>query len=250
VPDLDAQLEPFAPVSLEELDERAALLRRVDQKYVLPLDEFEDLAGQLADDHDVLDIDGRRRFAYESIYFDTPGLRCFHDHVDGRRPRFKTRTRCYSDTGYCVFEVKLKLEDGETDKRQIDYEPDEKDRVDPAAERLADETLEEVGIELDDPLRKRLETRFQRFTLSSRRGPERVTCDVEVELAGTEGGERRLRPGLILVETKSKSGESPTDRLLAARGVEPISLSKYKLGIEMLVVKAGAEADSASRFFV
>src|SRR5436309_1066894 len=75
-------LEALQPVSLEEVDRRAALLRRVDTKYVLKRDAAERLLRELARDHDVLAIDGRRRFAYESIYFDTPRLRCFRDHVE------------------------------------------------------------------------------------------------------------------------------------------------------------------------
>lgn len=38
-------------------------------------------------------------------------------------PRFRARTRWYKDTGQCVFEVKLKLTEDETDKRQTDHPP-------------------------------------------------------------------------------------------------------------------------------
>jgi hypothetical protein len=46
--------------SLNALDERAALLRR---KYVLTADAFGRLARRLSADHQVLDIEGRQRFA-------------------------------------------------------------------------------------------------------------------------------------------------------------------------------------------
>jgi hypothetical protein len=43
----------------------------------------------------------------------------------GRTPRFKIRTRLYEDTDACMFEVKLKRSDDETDKGQIDYAPED-----------------------------------------------------------------------------------------------------------------------------
>lgn len=78
---LDGLLEGFEPVSLEDLDARAALLRRVDNKYVLAWEDFARLTARLAPDHDVLEIEDRRQFNYESVYFDTSTLRCFRDHA-------------------------------------------------------------------------------------------------------------------------------------------------------------------------
>ena len=66
-----ATLDAFRTISLETLDERAALLKRVDTKYLLAEADLEALLAELAADHDVLEIDGRRRFAYRSVSFDT-----------------------------------------------------------------------------------------------------------------------------------------------------------------------------------
>lgn len=43
-----------------------------------------------------------------------------------------------------------------------------------------------------------------------------------------------LRDDVILVETKSESGESPADRALADLGLEPVSLSKYRVGMSLV----------------
>ena len=51
------------PISLEDLDERVALLRRVDRKYVVEPEQLAQLIERLGADHDVLEIDGRREFA-------------------------------------------------------------------------------------------------------------------------------------------------------------------------------------------
>ena len=167
---------------------------------------FERLAG----DHDVLEIDGRRVFAYDTVYVDTEDLRCFRDHIEDVRPRFKARTRCYVDAGDCVFEVKVKREDGETDKRQTDD-------LD-ARRELVEETLRDDGIEPPGELHEVLRTSFDRVTLAAREGGARLTIDLGVTLATMDGESVRMRDGLALVETKSEDGESPGDRALAELG--------------------------------
>ena len=122
-------LDRFESVSLEALDERAALLRRIDNKYAVAPEQFDRLSDRLRSDHQVLEIGGRRAFAYSTVYFDTSDLRCFVDHLEDRVPRFKARSRLYEDTGKCVFEVKLKRSADETDKRQIDYPTEDRRRL-------------------------------------------------------------------------------------------------------------------------
>jgi hypothetical protein len=224
---LEDLLSALRPISLSALDERAALLRRVDHKYVAERDTLAVLIERLGDDHDVLEIDGRRVFAYDTVYLDTEDLRCFRDHVEDVRPRFKARTRCYLDAGDCVFEVKVKHGDGETDKRQTDD-------TDAARE------LTEV-----------LRTSFDRATLAAREGDTRLTIDVGVTLATIGGESVRLRGGLALVETKSEDGESPGDRVLAELGARRVSLSKYRTGIDALLRRdETGEVEEARELFV
>jgi hypothetical protein len=215
------------PISLEQLDERAALLRRVDRKYVVEPGQLAQLTERLADDHDVLEIDGRREFAYETVYLDTADLRCFREHGEDVKPRFKARTRCYIDAGDCVFEVKVKDRDGETDKRQTgDLE---------ASRELLESTLRDAGIEPPSELEEVLRTSFRRITLAAREGGARLTIDRDVTLARMDGETVRLRDCLALVETKSEDGESPGDRALAGLGAQEVSISKYRTGIDALV---------------
>jgi hypothetical protein len=117
IDDLQDRLARLRGVSLGQLEKRAALLRCVDRKYAVERARFLELLEELRDDHVALEIDGHRCFAYRSVYFDTPDRRCFWDHVHGRVPRFKARTRLYQDTGSCVFELKLKRTDDETSSR-------------------------------------------------------------------------------------------------------------------------------------
>jgi len=231
---VDELVERFDPVSLEELDERAALLRRVDNKYAVERESFEELLERLRDDHQVLEIDGRRLFQYCSTYFDTPELRCFTDHLEDRQPRFKARTRLYVDSDSCVFEVKLKREDGETDKRQTDHAARDAERFTDSARQCLEQALGDAGLEAPEEMGPTLLTRFRRITLAAREGSQRLTCDLGVRLSHPDGKAAGLCDGVILVETKSERGESPADRVLAELGLEPISVSKYRVGVSLV----------------
>jgi hypothetical protein len=239
-------VDQLKPISLDELDRRAALLRRVDTKYVVETGMLDELLERLPEAHDVLEIDGRREFAYQTTYFDSPDLVCFRDHVDGRRPRFKARTRYYVDTKQCVFEVKIKKPDDEMDKRQIEHPANWRRRLTERAGRFLRRSLADTDISPPQELEASLNTSFRRVTLAARRGEDRITCDLGVELS--RGRRRaRMKRGLALVETKSAAGDSPADRLLAELGVEPVSLSKYRAGIGLLV--GSDQPEPARRFF-
>jgi hypothetical protein len=107
--------------SLAEVIERSALQARVDHKYLVPLERFAELAARLPDTYAVLEIDQLRGLAYESVYFDTPDLLTYRQHLQGRRHRYKVRTRAYLDSGVCMFEVKLKGRREQTIKARLPY---------------------------------------------------------------------------------------------------------------------------------
>jgi VTC domain len=90
-------LEHFAPITLIELNKKAAMLERMEQKYILSKKDLSELAIPLAASFDILEIDHIRDFLYETVYFDTIDHRCFREHQQGKRIRFKARTRKYVD---------------------------------------------------------------------------------------------------------------------------------------------------------
>jgi VTC domain len=231
MPSVDATLRELRPISLADLDARAALLRRVDVKYVITRARLEKLITALADDHDVLAIHDRRTFAYATVYFDTPSLRCFTEHGADVAPRFKARTRHYVDSGLCMFEVKVKRADGETDKHQREHRADAGELDDAAREHLA-AVLREAGIAPPDRLGPVLRTAFDRITLAHRAGTARVTIDLDVRLTGPGGDAVQLRGDLALVESKSEDGDAPADHVLRRLEARRASLSKYRTGID------------------
>src|SRR3954465_11108109 len=163
--DLLAEVERFDAVALDELDARAALQRRVDRKYIVPPAAVAEVLQALRKDHQALEIDGRRAFGYESVYFDTPALECFRAHVEDRTPRHKARTRLYADSGECAFEVKVKLGESETVKESRPHDPAERPHLSPEARALLERVLDEHAGSRPGDVAPALVTRFRRSTL-------------------------------------------------------------------------------------
>lgn len=132
-----------------------------------------------------------------------------------------------------LFEVKVNNCDGQTDKRQIDYDPDERSLTSTAISLTA-EALTDAGLKAPTRLDPTLSTMFDRVTLAALRGAARLTCDLGLRLSNLHGDEASMRPSLVLLETKSQDGDSPADRALRKAGIEPLSLSKYRTGIALL----------------
>jgi VTC domain len=230
----EGAIERLDGVSLDELDERASLRRRVDRKYLLPAAAFVRTLADLSKRYEVLEIDSHRSFRYESVYFDAPDLRCFREHVEGEAPRFKARSRLYRETRACFFEVKMKTAEGRTLKRQLDIDAEEHGALTDEQREFVTSALESCAIDPPERLGPSLTTRFRRITVIAADAPQRVTADLDVEMVAPDGRTARVRDDRVLVETKSEDGEGAFDDALAGAGFASISLSKYRTGIALL----------------
>lgn len=219
-------------ISLEAVLAEAELQIRIDRKYVLSLADFQRLSTDLGSSLWALEIDGRRWFGYRSVYFDTPRLRSFHQHLQGRRRRFKVRTRTYLDSGDCLLEVKSKGARSQTVKARLPYEAADADRLTETGRGFVAEQLGGEAADVDD-LRPVLETRYRRATLVHPATHSRITCDVDLVCASGHRGAGGLR-GEVLVETKSAGPAGGVDRWLRRHGVRPLSISKYCVGVALL----------------
>jgi hypothetical protein len=224
-----------APISLKELNNLAELQTRVDRKYFVPAELFHQLIARLADEMQVLEIDGRRTFGYESFYFDTPQLSTYRAHLQRRRQRFKARTRTYTDTGLCMFEVKVKGARGETVKQRVPHPQQFRaELTDEALAHLA--TTLRTAYHQDAPvgMRPTLVTTYRRTTFVTRSGDARLTCDTGLVCLDLEH-EVRDTGTHVLVESKSAGqGGSVADRFLRDLGVRPVSVSKYAVAVAAL----------------
>ena len=229
-----SELGVLAPIGLDELNERAALQTRVDRKYLVPLTETPHLVRAVAGVAAALEIDGRRDFAYASLYFDTPDLVSYRLAAHRRRRRFKIRTRTYVDTASCWLEVKTRGGRASTVKQRVPYLLEHHASIQPGLS-FVEQTLAAAEIPhapgLD--LRPTLATTYRRSTLFFPRSCSRATIDTDLVWEDGVGGRLRLR-SYAVVETKTGSTPSSTDRLLWRHGVRPVRLSKYGTGMAAL----------------
>ncbi|MGW1291177.1 polyphosphate polymerase domain-containing protein [Streptomyces sp. NPDC002586] len=221
-----------APISLDELNERASLLARFDHSYLVPAPTFLHVIARLTDPHRpggpyrALTINGRRAFRYHSVYYDTPDLRSFHDHRQGRRLRFKIRERLYEDTGERQFEIKLKGPRGNTVKHRRPLTP-AATPLDPDSRSFLTDTLHTAyGITAPPALEPSLSTDYTRATFVA--DGERITCDAALLCDDLRTGRTvRCTDDLVLVETKTTGHLTEADRLLHTHGIRPAVFTKY-----------------------
>jgi VTC domain len=232
-------LAQLNPIGLAELVERAALLERVDRKYVVPRASLRDLVGQAPTGTRVLEHSGLRTHGYRSVYLDTSDFASYRTAGQRRRRRWKVRSRSYLDTGGSWLEVKTRSARDATTKVRMPHADLETAAIDAPGQSFVDESLAAAlvtGVTARE-LRPVLATSYDRSTLllpGSR--PTRVTIDTELGWTWLAAGRARDldRPGLAIVETKGGSTPSAMDRLLWARGHRPVSISKYGVGVAAL----------------
>ncbi len=222
-------LEGFAPAA-PGLLERRTLLRRADTKFTLPAAQLPAIAAALARDYAVLGVPGGGALAtYRSLYFDTADLRCFHDHRRGRRVRHKVRIRHYPDRRLSFVEVKARRNERVADKHRLPIAYGQGWLGAPERAFLRGH----VGYA--DALRPQLWIDYRRITLLGLAAPERVTIDVELEVARVDGARRPLGPlAIIEVKQASWSAHTPVMRALAAAGLREGSSSKYVAAVACL----------------
>jgi hypothetical protein len=216
-----------APLSLDELTTTAELLTRVDRKYVIHDHVVRHVVDQIAGSLRVLEIDGERRFGYESVYFDTPDLRSYRRAAQDRPNRFKVRTRRYLDPDICMLEVKVQGCRGETIKHRIEHNVDDQFALTANGEAFVAEF-----VDLDRPIHEllpTLTTRYHRTTLVD--GEARITIDSDLSCVALGSSRELTLTGRLIVETKSAGPVTRFDRLLWAAGVRPVSISKYAIGM-------------------
>ena len=195
------------PVGLEQVLSVAELTTRVELKYILPLAACPTFLHRLPDQLAVLDIGGRRIFDYESVYFDTERFALYHQHVQGRRNRYKARVRSYCDSGDAMFEVKFKGRRGQTVKARLPYDFRCRGELTPEGREFLDTVIAEAYGFTPPPLEPSLTTTYRRATLVDLDRASRLTIDVNLSWSDRVSSHRA--EDLALIESKSLAGPGP-----------------------------------------
>ena len=225
-------LENLVPITLGEM-ESVKLMNRIDTKY---LTDEQTLLGVLADaaaaGYRVLVADEARISPYDSVYFDTEGLRMFSDHHNKRLRRQKVRTRAYLLSGEAFLEIKRKNNRGRTKKKRTGIPLSELPdfRSDPAAFRYlaAHSDFEAAG------LQPTVETLFKRITLVNPAMTERITIDTRLCFKNFRTGlETSLRDAVIIELKQDGHAASPMKGILLHHRVKPARISKYCIAVTL-----------------
>lgn len=230
--DIDWLLNSFSPISLQQLNETAEMLSRIDNKYVVPRSALQDLVPALSKEFDILDIDHRRAFTYDTRYFDDLQRSAYYEHHQGLRKGFKVRVRRYSDADLSFLEVKVKGKRGMTEKFRLPHDGGPVEELSPEAMNFAQETY---GRQYRKPfnydLKAAMDIRYKRITLVAKSGGERMTIDTDLRFR-TSKGSISLGTDVFVVEAKSALGRGFADIQLRRAKQRPTKkCSKYCIGM-------------------
>ena len=228
-----ADLDPTTLSGLESV----SLLNRMDTKFLVSESELGALLSALGRDYLVLDPDGRRLHQYRTLYFDTPGFDLYRHHHAGQAVRYKVRSRAYVDSGLTFFEIKAKNERGRTIKHRVSTDTSLSELTPAARALLAEHTPPNERL-----VEPKLRNDFLRITLVGKACAERVTLDLGIQFECD--GRTAILPGVVIAELK-QSGvdlDSPFIRRMCEIGRYPTSVSKYCVGVALLV--QGIEHDA------
>ena len=208
------------------LDELKAykLLNRIDTKYLCHSENIGQVLEKAHKDFKIQEIGSSRNSSYETLYFDTPELKTYFDHHQGKRIRYKVRFRKYIDTGDVFLEVKKKRNYIRTNKKRSEFAfatclDDEHYRFMKDCVKLPESKFNEA-----------IWTVFDRITLAGRNHLERVTIDTNLRFRN--GSNEVLLPDLSIIEVKREKSisRSPFSAILYDEGIKPRGFSKYIMG--------------------
>lgn len=219
-------LDQMPAIDLEAMN-HVKLMRRRDTKYVVSVDRLPVILELIKDDYQVFVLADQRLQPYETVYFDTPALKMYFEHHNGRKNRYKVRMRKYVLSGDSYLEIKFKNNRGETIKKRV-ASPMTVEELDPDNELFLSQNSP-FSFEQINPT---LWNTFNRITLVSKHRPERLTIDLGLEFSEDQGAEREQLNQTCIIEVKRDldAGASDIIDALRATRVKETGFSKYCMG--------------------
>lgn len=220
------QAEMFGRISLEETNEKASLLDRIESKYLLSGDQYVRLLGELSDTYSVLEAYGTVVSSYVTSYYDDDAFTLYYQHHNGHSDRYKLRMRHYLSSGESYLEVKHRTNRGATQKSRINTCGVERGDI-------VRFLIEKFPYDISG-FRPVLTTVYTRMTLVSDEGSERITFDTDLRFIGADG--RSYDCGsLVIAESKhERLAHTEAQKKMKELSVRKASFSKYCVGTALL----------------
>lgn len=229
---LDRAAAAFDAITLEEMDS-VKLLNRIDSKYVtseatlLGVLESARRAGYRA-----LEAEGAKISPYNSVYYDTDGMKTFLDHHNRRLTRQKVRTRVYVNSGETFLEIKRKNNHGRTKKKRCQIPQSE--LMDFSRDEAACTYLAKHSVFTADQLSPVLSTAFRRITLVNPARTERLTIDTALQFSNLRSGLKAGLGNAVIIELKQDGhAASQMKAILLEHRVKQLRVSKYCIAVTL-----------------
>ena len=223
-------LAKFSPIGIAQMDE-VKLLNRTDTKYILSLEQLQQMLPQLTKDYTCLEVANTRMSSYKTLYFDTNERMFYHHHHNGKPNRYKVRMRQYVESDLTFLEIKHKVK-GRTEKSRIKID-DFSFQFNPQQQLFVDKILGS-----SKHLKPILWNSFKRITLVNNTIKERLTIDVDLSFQLIDAEDKTWKKSaLVIAEVKQENinRQSTFMQLAKQVGARPSSISKYCLGTSVLV---------------
>ena len=226
---LQSAVAALPAVTLEEMDS-VKLMNRIDTKYLT--DEatlVKVLADAKAAGYRALEAEDARISPYNSVYYDTDGLKMYLDHHNRRLVRQKVRTRVYVNSGDAFLEIKRKNNHGRTKKKRTSIPLSEMEGF--ASDEKACAYLAKHSAFTAQMLTPAMSTAFRRITLVNAALTERLTIDTGVNFSNYRTGKKASLENAVIIELKQDGHASSTmKKILLDHRVKPVRVSKYCIG--------------------
>jgi hypothetical protein len=231
---IENDLAAFQATSLTDI-ETIKLMKRYDTKFVFHRDKLQSVFDYLRPHYQVLEIDQKRSFRYENLYYDTADHFFYHQHHNQRVNRYKLRCRKYIESNHCFCEVKFKNNKKKTIKTRIllDDKNIHHELLDESREFARKSILIDSG-DIVDKVGPALWIGFNRITFANVINKERLTFDINLTYTGINANSCKIN-NLIIAELKSEhaSLNSSFCQYLKYLEIFPTKFSKYCMGIAL-----------------
>jgi len=227
-------LTSFEKLNLTELNATASFLKRIDTKFLLTTKQFKEALEYFKKDFRVLEISGQRMFKYDNVYMDTKDFKFYNDHQNWLNPRTKIRTRLYKDSGLAFFEYKHK-QDSVTQKFRYDFPIDEHGIMTKWKKRFFEWVWQSLhNWEKAPNLTPSIRTTYDRITLVSKNGEERMTIDFNIKTKNLRRKNGRVvnLKNLVIIESKTLKADALALEVMKKHNIKKAkACSKYSLGV-------------------
>jgi hypothetical protein len=203
------------------------LMNRTDIKFCFHSTQLNEIVKLLEKDYRILQINNKRISRYETLYYDTADHKLYQWHQCGKLNRFKIRHRTYVESNLGFLEIKYKTNRGRTIKHRIVNR-----EIPLTIEKNHYPFLNKASSIDPGTLIPAVWINYNRITLVSKLGPERLTFDFD--LTFNRNNQSLGLNELVIAEIKQEGKlSSPFFAVMKNYKIKEGSISKYAMSIAM-----------------